>query len=116
MSHVAAIACHKMWRFPAFSAIRENYALRRQVIAAGACAACAACVGACVCVAARGCVCNWCRCIKRWHPMRLNAAVAAGTTAVMGAPVGALLFSIEVTASYYLVRSACPRRHCASHE
>ena len=36
----------------------------------------------------------------------LAAAVAAGVTAVFGAPVGGVLFSIEVTATYYLVRYA----------
>jgi hypothetical protein len=36
-----------------------------------------------------------------------NAAVASGTASVMGAPVGALLFSIEITASYYLIRCLC---------
>jgi H+/Cl- antiporter ClcA len=35
---------------------------------------------------------------------RVVAAVASGTSSVMGAPVGALVFSMEVTASYYLVR------------
>ena len=34
----------------------------------------------------------------------MDAAVASGTSSVMGAPFGALLFSIEVTASFYLVR------------
>lgn len=34
-SHIAAIACHKLWRLPYFRVIRGNYALRRQVIAAG---------------------------------------------------------------------------------
>ncbi len=37
LSHIAAIACHKLWRLPYFRVIRGNYALRRQVIAAGAC-------------------------------------------------------------------------------
>jgi hypothetical protein len=34
------------------------------------------------------------------------AAVACGTACVLGAPFGALVFSMEVTASYYLVRFA----------
>ncbi len=33
-----------------------------------------------------------------------RAAVASGTSSVMGAPFGALMFSVEVTASFYLVR------------
>lgn len=35
----------------------------------------------------------------------LAAAVAAGVTAVLGAPVGGVLFSIEVTSTYYQVSS-----------
>ena len=35
MSHVAAIACHKMWRLPFFASIRGNHQLRKQIIAAG---------------------------------------------------------------------------------
>lgn len=38
----------------------------------------------------------------------LAAAVAAGVTAVFGAPVGGVLFSIEVTATYYLVGCVPP--------
>ena len=33
----------------------------------------------------------------------LAAAVAAGVTATFGAPIGGLLFSIEVTSTYYMV-------------
>ena len=36
-AHIAAIACHKLWRLPVFNIIRTNVSLRRQVIAAGAC-------------------------------------------------------------------------------
>lgn len=43
----------------------------------------------------------------------LGAAVAAGVTAVYGTPVGGVLFSIEVTATYYLVRCRAPTRSCA---
>jgi hypothetical protein len=35
-AHIAAIACHKLWRLPVFHTIRTNYSLRRQVVAAGA--------------------------------------------------------------------------------
>lgn len=46
------------------------------------------------------------RAIKRNESLRrqmLAAAVAAGVTAVLGAPVGGVLFSIEVTATYFMV-------------
>jgi H+/Cl- antiporter ClcA len=33
----------------------------------------------------------------------LAAAVAAGVTATFGAPIGGVLFSIEVTSTYYFV-------------
>ena len=39
--------------------------------------------------------------IRRFFPC--FPAVAAGVTATLGAPVGGVLFSIEVTATYYLV-------------
>ncbi len=91
-SHIAAIACHKLWRLSFFKCIRDNYALRRQVIAAGESRTRHRCDV--------GCCCDDVPCVV---PVSLSA-VAAGTTSVMGAPVGALLFSVEVTASYYLVR------------
>ncbi len=52
--------------------------------------------------------------IKSNHMLRrqvMAAAAASGTASVMGSPVGALVFSLEVTASYFLVRCvAAPRR------
>ena len=33
----------------------------------------------------------------------LSASVAAGVTATFGAPIGGILFSIEVTSTYYMV-------------
>lgn len=42
----------------------------------------------------------------------LSAGFAAGTAANFGAPVGGVLFSIEVTASHYLVRNYYPAFFC----
>ena len=95
-AHIAAIACHKLWKLPVFKVIRSNNSMRRQVIAAGTSSVCAAFV------------------VARFVSCAVAAAVASGTASVMGAPVGALIFSIEVTASFYLVRYTLPLRF-ASH-
>ena len=47
------------------------------------------------------------------HLQILAAAVAAGVAATFGAPVGGVLFSIEVTASYYLVSNMWKAFFCA---
>lgn len=55
--------------------------------------------------------------ILRRNPMlrshMLGASVAAGVTAVFGAPVGGVLFGIEVTATYYLVSNLWRAFVCA---
>ena len=46
--------------------------------------------------------------VRRSDPLRrqaLAAAVAAGVTATLGAPIGGVLFSVEATATYYQVSS-----------
>ncbi len=72
----------------------------------GACVHCAVCVqGFCRAQVAGGTprepVCF--RGGVRFRATRLGAGVAAGTAVVLGAPFGALVFSMEVTAAYYLV-------------
>ena len=44
----------------------------------------------------------------------LAAAVAAGVTATFGAPIGGVLFSIEVTATYYMVSNLWKAFFCAT--
>jgi len=44
----------------------------------------------------------------------LGAAVAAGVTATFGAPIGGVLFSIEVTATYYMVSNLWKGFFCAT--
>lgn len=43
----------------------------------------------------------------------LTAAVAAGVTATFGAPIGGVLFSIEVTSTYYFVSNFWKTFFCA---
>jgi H+/Cl- antiporter ClcA len=55
--------------------------------------------------------------IRGSHALRrqvLAAAVASGTAAVMGAPIGALMFSVEVTATNYLVSNLWRGFLCAT--
>lgn len=43
----------------------------------------------------------------------LAASVAAGVTAAFGAPIGGVLFSIEVTSTYYMVNSLWKAFFCS---
>jgi len=43
----------------------------------------------------------------------LGASVAAGVAATFGAPIGGVLFSIEVTATYYIVNNLWKGIFCA---
>ena len=42
------------------------------------------------------------------------AAIAAGVTAVFGAPIGGVLFSIEVSSTYYMVSNLWKAFFCAT--
>jgi chloride channel 2 len=44
----------------------------------------------------------------------LSAAVAAGMTSTFGAPFGGLLFSIEVSSTYYIVSNLFKGFFCAT--
>ena len=43
----------------------------------------------------------------------LAASVAAGVTATFGAPIGGVLFSIEVTSTYYMVSNLWKAFFCS---
>lgn len=43
----------------------------------------------------------------------LTAAVASGVTATFGAPIGGVLFSIEVSSTYYMVSNLWKAFFCS---